>query len=60
MCSSDLILETRTTPAPVNDARCTHCSLMEACMPDSGLFKHLDPFRLTEDHLTEDNLTEDP
>jgi CRISPR-associated exonuclease Cas4 len=47
------ILETRTTPAPVNDARCTHCSLMEACMPDSGMFKRFDPFRLTEDNLTE-------
>ena len=50
------ILETRTTPAPVNDARCTHCSLLEACMPDSGMFKRFDPFKpdpfmLEEDHL---------
>jgi CRISPR-associated exonuclease Cas4 len=40
------ILETRITPAPVNDARCTHCSLQEACMPDSGSFKRFDPFYL--------------
>jgi CRISPR-associated exonuclease Cas4 len=42
------MLETRTTPAPVNDSRCTHCSLQEACMPDSGSFKRSDPFQLEE------------
>ena len=42
------MLETRTTPAPVNDSRCTHCSLQEACMPDSGSFKRFDPFQVEE------------
>jgi CRISPR-associated exonuclease Cas4 len=50
------ILETRTTPAPVNDARCTHCSLLEACMPDSGLFKRFDPYRVEPDRLEEDHV----
>jgi CRISPR-associated exonuclease Cas4 len=45
------ILETRITPAPVNDARCTHCSSLVACMPDSGSFKRFDPFDLTPSTL---------
>jgi CRISPR-associated exonuclease Cas4 len=27
------MLISQTTPPPVNDARCTHCSLLESCMP---------------------------
>lgn len=30
------ILEGRILPPPVNDKRCRHCSLKEACMPDMG------------------------
>lgn len=27
------MIEAKTLPPPVNDARCRHCSLIEACMP---------------------------
>ncbi len=40
------MLEARVTPAPVNDARCTHCSLIEACMPDLPTLELFDPFQL--------------
>ncbi len=39
-------LETAVTPAPVNDARCTHCSLNSACMPSVRALEVSDPFRL--------------
>ena len=39
-------LETGVTPAPVNDARCTHCSLNSACMPTVRTLEANDPFRL--------------
>jgi CRISPR-associated exonuclease Cas4 len=29
------LLETKRLPEPVNDARCSKCSLLEACMPDA-------------------------
>lgn len=29
-----VLRESTSLPAAVNDARCAHCSLMEACMPD--------------------------
>ena len=39
-------LETGVTPAPVNDARCTHCSLNSACMPEVRTLEVSDPFGL--------------
>ena len=42
------MLEAKTTPAPVNDWRCTHCSLREACMPELHLPERFDPFKLEE------------
>ena len=39
-------LETGITPAPVNDARCTHCSLNSACMPSVRTLEISDPFGL--------------
>ena len=39
-------LETAVTPAPVNDARCTHCSLNSACMPAVRTLPSSDPFKL--------------
>ena len=44
-------LETGVTPAPVNDARCTHCSLNSACMPSVRTLPSSDPFRLEEGTL---------
>ncbi len=29
------LLASKTTPPPVNDKRCTHCSLLESCMPSA-------------------------
>ena len=44
-------LEAGITPAPVNDARCTHCSLNSACMPAVRTLPRSDPFRLEEGTL---------
>ena len=44
-------LETGITPAPVNDARCTHCSLNSACMPGVRMLEIGDPFGLVEASL---------
>jgi CRISPR-associated exonuclease Cas4 len=40
------ILQSGITPTPVNDARCTHCSLNAACMPQVGGFALSNPFEV--------------
>ncbi len=42
-------LETGVTPEPVNDQRCTHCSLNSACMPAVRTLELHNPFLLLED-----------
>jgi CRISPR-associated exonuclease Cas4 len=42
--------ETGITPEPVNDQRCTHCSLNNACMPNVRTLELHNPF-LLEDTL---------
>jgi CRISPR-associated exonuclease Cas4 len=37
-------LRSGVTPAPVNDSRCTHCSLNAACMPSVRALTTSDPF----------------
>jgi CRISPR-associated exonuclease Cas4 len=44
-------LHSGITPAPVNDARCTHCSLNSACMPSVRTLTTSDPFRLEDGTL---------
>jgi CRISPR-associated exonuclease Cas4 len=39
-------LQSGVTPAPVNDARCTHCSLNNACLPSVRDLSKPDPFKL--------------
>jgi CRISPR-associated exonuclease Cas4 len=43
--------ETGITPEPVNDQRCTHCSLNNACMPAVRTLELHNPFLLLEDTL---------
>jgi CRISPR-associated exonuclease Cas4 len=40
------LLHRGITPAPVNDARCTHCSLNTACMPEVRELTTSNPFEV--------------